>query len=102
MKEFAELIGRLGISFLVFLYGSGVRGFLLLKYYIWFMIPVSPLFPNINYLEAVGIMVFTLVFRKTDLSDKAEEHETTGSEYFRMIAFPWLLLGLGYLIHLII
>lgn len=90
----------------IVVYGSFSWGFVLFKFWYWFLLPVFVELPQIDYLSAVGIMLFIGLFKNhaTKVSIKDEFLEKEEKLNTRIVNFlsPWITLAIGFLIHLII
>lgn len=82
-------------------------GFVLFKFWYWFLIPVFITAPQVSYLQAVGLMFILTFFKsvsRTDLVIKDEYIDKKKKKITGFIVYllPWISLGLGYLFNLII
>lgn len=73
-------------------------------FYDWFLKSVFISLPAISFSQAIGLSTFLYLFNKirsVDLlaAEKAEENDIV--KYGGML-IPWLVLGLGFIVHLII
>ena len=96
-----ELIGVLvGLGFLAIfiLYKSFSWGFVLYKFWYWFLLPVFTELPEINFYEAVGLMLFLSLFK----NNKVTENENEKINWKQVFLLPWLTLLIGLLIHNVI
>lgn len=81
-------------------------GFVLFKFWYWFLLPVFVTLPQITYYQAIGIMIFIGLFQKL----KMEKHfkkdvidkEKGKYDVYTALLMPWATLVLGYLVKLII
>lgn len=83
-------------------------GFLLLKFYGWFILPIFTSLPEINFLQAVGLNLVFYFFNKISSSDVLiylefkEKYENENLFKYYWILYPWTVLFLGYLVKLLI
>lgn len=95
MKKFIEL---LLIPFSIFSWG-----FVTLKFYSWFILSVFHFMPEINYVHALGLYTFMSLFKNHNIYEVKKEYRSlTEDEKITMQSLmPWVLLLLGFLIHLL-
>jgi len=109
------LLGILGILIMVTLiigfsvfYSSLAWGFILYKFWGWFLIPgFAMVFPEvvvnpINYPLAVGLFLFTIFFRIGNGQIMKTEVRDTNASLIGSLITPWLALLIGWLIKLVI
>ena len=93
---FEVLLSLLGASaFLVgaFIYGALSWGYVLLKFWSWFVLPVFPNMPHISFAQAVGLVfVFALITHKDADYIKYEFKESITTQVVDSMAAPWLML----------
>ena len=97
MKDISEIMFR-------YLYGIFTGGLIVWFYYSWFIHPVFTSLPSINYWRAIGLSSFLYLFNKIkpidlDAAKKAREHNLV---IYSSWAIPWVVLGMGFVTHLII
>jgi hypothetical protein len=92
----------------VLFYDSMAWGFVIYKFWTWFLIPaISMAFPEvvinqISYPIAVGLFLFTIFFRLGDRTVIKEEYKDTKTSGINGVVLPWMILGMGWLIKLVI
>jgi hypothetical protein len=98
----------LGGSILILIlasYNAWVYGYLTLKFYYWFLLPMFPQLPQINIYEAIGLTLFISLFHQSaatriDILDAVDgEKKDKVAAYVAAILRPWLMLGIGYFIY---
>lgn len=93
----------LGLTILV-LYGAFSWGFVLYKFWHWFVLPAFVGVPAITIPAAIGLtLVIGLFHRYRNI--ELEVHGTKIKEkpkWAQSIFHPWVVLGLGWFIHLFI
>lgn len=101
MDKFQKFIGGVTLIALFFIYNIFSWGFVFYKFYNWFILPVFTNLPQITFISAVGISIFTSMLNRNNQIkiDKTEEIEYTKA--FLSIALPFLVLGLGWLTYVI-
>ena len=104
MEAFLLILGGIAAVVGLLIYGSFVWGFVCMKFYYWFVLPVFPDLPHITFYHAVGLFIFIGLFRihesKTKTLDGAEIKEETN--WVLSLILPWVVLGAAYLIKVII
>ena len=83
------------------IYSSLSWGFVLHKFYYWFLLPVFPELPQINFWQAVGLYFIVGLFHNHN-SKSLKEELYEKDKYSRAAALlftPWLMLIIGWFIH---
>jgi hypothetical protein len=88
------------VTCVAFVYTMFAMGYTVFKYYMWFVQPTSGYLPQINYKEACGLWLCTIFFKQYNLAGKDLTEEENNRMYARLILLPWVLLGIGYLMHI--
>ena len=80
-------------------YGAFSWGFVMYKFWYWFLLPVFPALPQITFAHAVGLAVFIGLFHTvpTQIVKKEYKDETQGA-ILPLIA-PWITFLVGALIY---
>lgn len=88
------------------LYGGFSWGFVLYKLWYWFVLPVFPNLPHIDFNQAVGLMLVIFLFHNTNLPQIKEEYLKDGDEpgkrLLSSVLVPWILLLSCWIIKLFI
>lgn len=105
-KIIGYLIGgafAVGMFCLLTLYGALAQGFVIKNFWIWFVQPTFTGLPLLSYEQCVGLSLILLLFRSRGNKEtqyyKGEKIKTKTS-WGALITGPWVLLGMGYIIHL--
>lgn len=90
----------------VLIYSSFSWGFVLFKFWHWFIMPVFFTLPSIDFYQAVGILLFISILRtkvsETPIKDEfIDNKKKTNSIVIKVIA-PWMVLLMGFLMKLLI
>lgn len=89
------------------IYGAFAWGFLLYKFWYWFILPVFPALTHITFYQAVGLWFFISLFKGLDYSaynQHNKDKDEQGYKDFEKVKLwsgilgPWLLLLIGYFI----
>jgi thiol:disulfide interchange protein len=94
METLIALIGIAVVLLGLIIYDAFSYGFLFLKLYTWFLLPVFPMMPVIGFWEAVGLAFFTCVFRRPK-SHKNKDEEIDWTNLFT----PWVVLLIAWILH---
>jgi hypothetical protein len=107
-KLFEKLTVFLGVLSLIVLgifYGALTWGLICWKFWYWFLLPVFPALPHVAFIECVGLMMFITLFRNHTAQQIIEDDYTTTSYntvVFINFLMPWVILGMGYFVHVFI
>lgn len=103
--------GVFGI-YLLLLYNAFSWGWVLLKFWYWFLLPVFPMLPHIGISAAIGLALCLTLFKthsshgyqgklgsgeKVLLKRKSEK-----SDWITGILAPWIVLSIAWLIKLVL
>lgn len=92
-------MNRLLISILCMLLNILSGGFVLLNTYKWFILPIYNL-PNINYMQASALYMFTWFFKfskRTKEEKEGMEIKEYINEYLFVLCAMWFYLGICWL-----
>lgn len=102
----AALIALIIFISLVVFYQAFSWGYVLFKFWFWFLLPVFVTLPSITFYQAVGLMLFIGLFKNHVTTKKIKkeymDQENKTSDQVIPFLLPWLVLGIGYLVKLII
>jgi len=98
MTEFITFIILIGFFAFVIVYGTFTWGWVLFKFWYWFVLPIFTNLPHITYMQAVGLSLFISLFHRATGSEKDKEK---GSLIVFLIA-PFLTVLIGYCFYLYI
>lgn len=87
---------------LAFFYGAFAWGYVMFKFWAWFVLPVFTNLPNLTIIQCVGLMMFISLFKALPAQIIKEEYvdETTASIF--QIITPIIFLIVGWLVKIII
>jgi hypothetical protein len=96
------VVAILGIGAITGTLGAVIRGFVLSKLWLWFMVPVFHL-PVLGIVAAIGISL-VIGFLTADSSPTVcEDKRSTGEKFGAILGVlfsPFLVLLVGYIVHL--
>jgi len=101
MKHILVILGLLIFVPLALLYNAFSYGFVATMFADWFVYPVFPNFPKLNWIQFVGLSYFIMcIFPKNSTMIKDEFQEERIAKWIMIIIAPWFLLLAGGLIKL--
>lgn len=97
--ELMALLGVLALLVGLIFYNCMSWGYICLKFWGWFMIPIFPHLPQITYWQAVGLMLFINLFHNHSTEGIKDEFKTEAwSRTLSSIMMPWFVFGCAVLI----
>lgn len=97
------IFGVLALIVGAILYGSLTWGFVMYKFWSWFLIPFFAIaFPEvtinpIGYWSAVALFIFMIFFRIDSMSKKNKDGDVATA-----LLVPWIVLGMGWVLKLLL
>lgn len=97
---FAILLGTAGLVSMCYVYGVFVSGFVISKFWVWFLMPIFSEIPKISIWQGVGLSYFVIAIfpKRIDILKDEKEREIDFSKFAFKILGPWLLLFFGWLL----
>ena len=90
----------------ILIYSSFSWGFVLFKFWHWFMMPVFFTLPSISFYQAVGILLFIGVFKskvpEVPLKDEFTDSKKKINNIVIQLLAPWMVLIMGILMKSLI
>jgi hypothetical protein len=77
MEALIGFLGTLAVLGIFIIYNSFSWGFVLYKFYYWFLLPVFTSLPLIDFYQAVGLMLFISLFKVHITNIKTEKEGKT-------------------------
>lgn len=99
------LLGAVVVFAGVVVYTSFSWGFVLFKFWYWFLLPVFTTIPQIDFYQAVGLMFIINLFNRYSAKVSIKDEylkDNKGTVYTIAFIGPWLVLLVGYCIKLLI
>jgi hypothetical protein len=97
MEALFGFLAILVIFFLIISYTALSWGFVLFKFWVWFILPIFTTLPTLNYWQAVGLMlVSSLIVRHT--TSIKDEFIDEGKTWFVIVSSPWLTLAAAWVV----
>jgi hypothetical protein len=93
------VIGMFFVIGLVVAYSAMSWGFVLYKFWYWFLLPVFPNLPHITFLLAIGLMMFVDLFKTHAATAIKDEFRDKNTEIISNIIAPWIVFVVGYFVH---
>lgn len=91
MKNFFAVIGALCLIPLTFIYSSIAWGFVMFKFYYWFILPVFTGLPMITFTMAIGLSLFIDLFKNHELNNSKNNNEKWIT-IATSIVLPWIMI----------
>jgi hypothetical protein len=88
------LIAGIAVFAGIYLYTTFTWGLVVYKFWYWFIIPVFTTVPHVNYIQAIGLMLFISLFKN--------HHSDSKSSNLMLFLTPWVVLFLGWLTNIFI
>jgi len=83
------------------IYNSLTWGFVLTKFYAWFILSAIPTLPEFSLLQFIGFAFFIAAIMPKYSSDVIkDEFKNSQATLFGALLSPWITLLIGYLLHL--
>lgn len=102
MEALILFIGILALLAFAFFYGAFAWGWVMYKFWYWFVLPVFTTLPELTIIQCVGLMMFISLFKSYPAQIiKTEYVNEVGSKLLSIIAPPLILL-VGWLVKIII
>lgn len=99
MEILLTIIGGIVLIAAALLYGSLAWGFVMYKFWYWFLLPVFPALPQIKFWQAVGLFIFINLFQISTGQPIKEEYKDNTAGAAAAILNPWVLLLIGWIIY---
>lgn len=99
------ILGAIVLFAGLIIYTSFTWGFVLFKFWYWFLLPVFTTVPEISFWQALGLMfIINLFNRKSPTVGIKDEYlkDNKKTVWALVILMPWITLGVGYCIKLFI
>ena len=105
MEIIGIIIGVLFLAFIVFValfYNVLSWGFVVSKFYLWFIISMYPTAPHFTIIQFIGVMFFlSSIMPKHHTKPIKKEYLDEKNEWIGLVLAPWITLLCGWLITLI-
>ncbi len=82
------------------IYSSMSWGYVLVKFWTWFLMPVFPQIHQILFWQAVGLMFIIGLFHNADIENSIKsEYTSEHSGIIKLIMGPWITLICGWIMY---
>lgn len=92
MEILIAVLGILCMIAFLIVYGSLAWGYILMKVWHWFIIPVFPDVPSINYWQAVGLTFIISLFRSQSKTSYKDHEVDSSKTLWSALSAPWVFL----------
>jgi len=100
METLIIVIGVIAGLGLLMWYSAAMGGFVVYKFWYWFLLPIFPNLPHINYWEAVSLMMFINLCKSSYTDNIKKEYKDSQNFYIiKAILNPILQLLIGYIVY---
>jgi hypothetical protein len=103
MEALLVIVGGAALITLLLVYSSFASGFVLYKFYYWFLLPIVPSLPHFSLIECIGIMLFLVAVKSGNGNDdfKDEVKKSSSEMLASALVKPWMILGMGWLLKVV-
>jgi hypothetical protein len=101
METLLVIIGVIVLLLFFLVYGAISWGFVTYKFWYWFILPVFPTLPEIEFWQAVGLMFFISLFKGSGATNDNKTNKEKNTYLGTTIILPWLLLLLAYIVNIV-
>lgn len=103
MQALLTLIGAIALIGSMLIYTTASWGWLIYKFWYWFLLPVFPQMPHISFAQALGIMMFLTLFKNHNSEGIKDEYkEDKWQRTSSILLMPWISLLIGYFVWMYI
>lgn len=102
IEAIAIVIGAGTLIAALVLYSSLSWGYVLLKFWSWYLLPVFPNMPHITFWQAVGLMFIVDLFKNHSSEGIKDEYKDKTSAMTMSLLAPWITIMAAMLINLFI
>ena len=107
LSQIVGIIGAIVLFVVVFAlalaYSALSWGFVLYKFWYWFLLPVFTTAPAITFIQAVGLMMVIGLFHNQVLPIIKKEYSEVKIQQIMAILAPWIVVAVGALVkHFIV
>jgi hypothetical protein len=97
MEALLLVLGGAGLILGVIIYGGFVGGFVLLKFYQWFLLSSFTQLPTVTYMQCVAVCMFLVAIKPSGNSYIKNEYKESSAYQVTVAAIqPWLILIVGW------
>lgn len=98
--KFLAVIGGLVLGAVLILYNAFAWGFIVYKFYYWFLMPIFKGLPVISLTGGIFIGMFTSLFHNHDVKEENKERDFKRSVIYisSVLIVPWIALFIGLIV----
>ena len=100
METLLKFLGAALLAAVIFVGYSLLSGYIVYKFWGWFILPVFPFLPIITIIQGIGIGMFISLFGRDTTVYLKDEYQSESAKYMIGIK-PFIVLLVGYLVHII-
>ena len=100
METLIALVGIVALIAILLFYGSLSWGFVISKFYLWFIVSTIPDAPNFTVLQFIGIAFFlSAIMPKHTVVQIKKEYKDENQSLIISLIGPWITLLCGYILY---
>lgn len=96
--ELMIVLGVFALMGLLIIWSTFAWGWVLFKFWGWFLMPVFPMLPEVTLVQCMGLMLVIGLFKGAATYIKDEYKDQT-HQWVALIINPWLTLLIGWMIY---
>lgn len=93
------ILGGVTLILLALLYGVFAWGYILWKFWYWFLLPVFPTMPNVTVIECVGLMLIITLFKTHSVQAIKKEYQDEKLSNAVSFLAPIIVFLVGWIVH---
>lgn len=101
METIVAIIIAILVIFGMLIYSSFSWGFVCMKFWMWFILPLFPMLPVLSFIQCVGLMFFIGLFNIKHSSNFEKSNEQNYSAIGTSIILPWITLFFAWIIKIL-
>jgi len=98
MEEILDQLKKMGIGILIFFYTAISWGFLMYKLWYWFILPIFPALPQLDYRQCMSLILIVVVLITPSVG-MPKQKEDIG--IITVILIPWVFFVFCWLFKII-
>ena len=99
MKKFGDELTEIGIMLFTLAVTVVARGFVFMKFWGWFVVPVFNII-TISLFQSLGLILFISLFSKRKMSSKEVDNWEFFTDLLKELQMTAYVFAFGWLIHL--
>lgn len=96
------IVAIVGLILVLTVYSSFSWGFVLYKFWYWFLLPVFPNLTHVSFWHCVGLTFFIGLFKNNNTASYLKDESKKTQDAIMPFVYPWIIVLVGYFFYLII